>query len=420
MRSKILLLTCVMMLAGSGAAWALPANGPALTSLGDDLRFSVNFAGLEIDYGTVTFDVGAPVVVGTGGAIGYVPAAFYPSPGVGLPGGLFVFFNSAGTVLADVDATGASSSPGVVPNLGAMLTNPANVFMTYGVGVIDNVQNPDGTVVSFPETYPGAPATTQQLTFVVRDLQLTISSPTPASFEASIDGGTGFGTGTLTTSFAANTGIISIFEDAITDVDSRAVMIPAMAGAPAGELPTAFFDPNTTGGPEYFDPLGGALSPFRYADPSDAMETEVLRLTHTGGMLGTDVFNADLRTPAGPNVVTHPTLGALTVWTGGRTGFSDPSASLFITGGSWAGTILDPGVGFRITSDVAFGLTQTGTGGADPGVLPEDPDTFTFQTPLGGGPEIFGGSVIIPEPLTMMGLVMGGSALAGYLRKRRA
>ena len=422
--AKLLLCAVLALCVTTGAFGVLDTNGSKLTNIGENLRVSVNFAGIEIDYGEVFLDTGGSVTLGNGGALGYVPAAVDPSPS---GTGMFVLYDSAGTVIADVNSSGVSSAPGVFPNLGAVLADPRNVFKTFGLGTIDNLQNPDGTVVSFPETFPGAPATTQQLSFVFRDLELTIASPTPANFEASLqfDPVTTLllGTGTLSTTFRPGTGMFSIYEDATTDVDSRAMMIPAAGGAPAGELPTSFLDPDGTGLNEYFDPADRTdSSPFRYSDPTDAQETEVLRLAHTGGMIATDAFNSALRGPLhvgnGAPVI-HPLFGPITMFSGGRSAFSDNGPSLFPVGGSWLPYPVSDEEGFRITSDVAFGLSQTDSG-FDPGALPEDPDTFTFQTPLGGGPEIFGGRVVIPEPLTMLGLLLGGGSLAGYLRKRRS
>ena len=56
--------------------------------------------------------------------------------------------------------------------------------------------------------------------------------------------------------------------------------------------------------------------------------------------------------------------------------------------------------------------------GNDPGALPEDAASFTFQTPDGAGPEIFGGN-IVPEPLTMLGVFLGIGGLGNYIRRRR-
>ena len=411
---KILAVGLMLTVLSSAAYAQLPSNGDALLNEpGEPVRFSVNMTGMEIDWGTVYLDDQQSVDLGTGAALGYVPETFDPTsgPGSGLPGGLFVLYDSQGQIVADVNAAGLSSSAGF-PNLVSVFTDPRNSLRAFGVGIIDNVQAPDGELATVPQTFPGAPATTQQLTFAFRDLELRINSPTPANFEAAqaTDPDLGpYGTSSLTSIFSPDAGLLSIFEDSSTDADSRASGIAANANAPAGELPVDFFDPMDTGANEYFDATGTDPA-FRFVDSSDPDQTEVLRLDHIGGMQTTEVFNTDLRT------IQHPIWGEVTVVSGGRSSFSDNQESLIVVGGDWAGEILDPGVGFRITTDVAFGLTQTGGGSANPGVLPEDPYTFTFQTPGAGGPEIFGGR-IVPEPVTLT--LLGAGLLAVAARRRR-
>jgi len=447
MRTLKLCVVLGLFMATAGVAQALPSNRVGLTPY-QDLRFSVNMSGFEIDYSSAGLLDNTGALVTTNAALAYVPAAI-DSAAVGYAsGGRYVLYDHTGEILADVDATGAFVS-GV--DLSVVLAN--STFTAFGVGVVDNVQNPDGTVHSLPQTYPGGPGTHQQMTFTVANLPLTfvpVVNPGTGTFDTGFDVTTGLATGTTLTTFLPG-GVLEIVEDGTTDAQGAPSKVPAPGDGSTlpGELPVSYFDPLGTGTADYYELVANGGSPdFAFNSPVapapefDAAEDTSLVLVHIGGLTGTDSFQADLGGPASPGIVgggyVAPELAALSdtfsgyaptaYWTGGRTTFQDKQTSLAIVGGSWASSVLDPSVGFRMTSDVAFGFYQTGStpttvgppgaGQTDPGALPASGATFTFQTPEGGGPEIFGGEVI-PEPLTVLGVFLGVGGLAGYIRRRR-
>jgi hypothetical protein len=435
----------------AGANTTLPPNAQFLEAC-TGLRFSMSIAGLEIDYGQVVDPVTQNVIAqGTGIAIGYIPDGLDPS-GVGNSGGRFVMYtNVVGvpTVVADVDSFGVSSqpnplAPGYIPNLAAVLANPQNVFTAYGVGQVDSLQQ-KGQAKCYPHVSPTGAGNSQQMTFTVNDLQLAIGSPSWETLP--FPGSPGYVTnlpaypnapgGGLVTSFVPNTGLVHFVEDPSTDVD--ALSWTALMGAPALELPTGlmsgmtYYNPAATNGAWSFSEVGAGTG------DNDGVIVALVHNTLNAPFqaLGLDSFNADLRGPAGlstgPVVVYpaghpwagfvypagHPLAGQpMAFWSGGATSFQDGGPSWAIVGGSWKDTVLDD-TPFQINSNVRFGAHQTGIIDGTPGVLPEDPLTFTFQSPRGGGPEIFGGHVI-PEPMTMIGVFMGVGGLGGYIwRKRR-
>ena len=71
---------------------------------------------------------------------------------------------------------------------------------------------------------------------------------------------------------------------------------------------------------------------------------------------------------------------------------------------------------YIVTADFAFG-------GKNTGAYDSDPRTFTFQQGFPGGVGTLTqitGQLIIPEPLTVLGVLMGVGGLAGYIRRRFA
>lgn len=437
MRTLKLCMALGLVLALVSPGWALSSNAGKLTNVGDPLRFSVNFSGFEIDYGDVVDpQTGGVIGSGTGLALGYVPSNDPGGIGAGR-GGLYVLYDSSGTVIADVDAAGANT-PGVA-NLGLVLAN--NQFTAFGVGTIDSIQNPDGNTVANPQTRPGGPGDTYQMTFTAADIPVTFVpsvNPVSQTFDTGFDSVTGLGTGTVESDFLPG-GVVEILEDRTTDAQGSPLGLPTPGDGStvAGELPVSYMS-----GIDYYEPaVSGGAGAFAFNSPAagpeaDAMEAVVLALSHNGALSGTDSFGADWRGPVIPaslpagyvtagTPVNHPTLGPIGIWSGGRTTFRDNDVSLDITGGTWVPMPIADTPGFRMTSDVAFGYYQTGNTatfggplGNDPGALPEDAASFTFQTPDGAGPEIFGGN-IVPEPLTMLGVFLGIGGLGNYIRRRR-